>query len=112
MTIAEPSTTPKTEPFDAMAKEYDARFTDSLIGSAQRAAVWQEMDGLFRPGQRVLEINCGTGVDALHLSARGIQVVACDASPEMIAVARPRLDASTIRHHVDFKVLAIEQIRH
>ena len=84
----------RTAPFDAVADEYDARFTNSLIGRAQRESVWREMDRLFRPGQRVLEINCGTGVDALHLAARGIQVVACDASPEMIAVARRRLDAS------------------
>jgi len=97
-------------PFDAVAEEYDARFTNSLIGRAQRESVWLEMDRLFRPGQRVLEINCGTGVDALHLSARGIQVMACDASTEMIAVARRRSDGSTLRNNVDFRTLAIEQI--
>jgi ubiquinone/menaquinone biosynthesis C-methylase UbiE len=101
---------PRTEPFDAIAREYDAHFTNSLIGRAQRESVWLEMDRLFRPGQRVLDINCGTGVDAMHLSARGIHVVACDASQEMISVARQRLDTSTLRNHVDFRVLAIEQI--
>jgi ubiquinone/menaquinone biosynthesis C-methylase UbiE len=100
----------ETAPFDTMAEEYDRRFTNSMIGNAQRASVWMEMDRLFRPGQRIMEINCGTGVDALHLSARGIQVVACDASPEMIAVARRRLGASSIRNHVDFRILATEQI--
>ncbi len=77
--------TPRTEPFDAIAEEYDAHFTNSLIGRAQRASVWLEMDRLFRPGQRVLDINCGTGVDARRLCSHGIQVMACDASPEMIA---------------------------
>jgi ubiquinone/menaquinone biosynthesis C-methylase UbiE len=110
MTIATPSLTPKTAPFDAIAEEYDARFTNSLIGRAQRESVWSEMDRLFRSGQRVLEINCGTGVDAMHLSARGIQVVACDASTEMIAVARRRLNAPSAQSHVDFRTLATEQI--
>jgi SAM-dependent methyltransferase len=68
------------------------------------------LDRLFLPGQRVLEINCGTGVDAMHLSARGIQVMACDASTEMIAVARRRLNVSSVRNHVDFRTLATERI--
>ena len=97
-------------PFDGVAEDYDARFTSSLIGRAQRQSVWSEMDRLFRPGQRVLEINCGTGVDAMHLASRGIQVVACDASPEMIAVARRRLGSRVVRNHAAFRTLATEQV--
>lgn len=104
------SPTPMTAPFDAVADEYDARFTNSLIGRAQRASVWLEMDRLFRPGQRVLDINCGTGVDARYLCSRGIRVVACDVSPEMISVARRWLGKSTYRGRIDLRILAIEQI--
>src|SRR5208337_2607391 len=110
MTIAWQSPTHRTAPFDAVARAYDARFTSSLIGRAQRESVWLEMDRLFRPGQRILDINCGTGVDALHLAARGIHVVACDVSPRMLAVARRRLDASPHRHHADLRTLAIEHV--
>jgi SAM-dependent methyltransferase len=97
-------------PFDAVADEYDARFTDSLIGRAQRESVWREMDLRFQPGQRVLEINCGTGVDALRLATRGIQVLACDASKEMVALARRRLRGSARRNHVEFRTLEIERL--
>ena len=110
MTIDKPLPTPRIEPFDAVADEYDAHFTNSMIGRAQRESVWLEMDRLFHPGQRVLDINCGTGVDALHLAARGIHVVACDASREMVAVARRRREASPYGDHVDLRILAIEQI--
>jgi SAM-dependent methyltransferase len=109
MTIAVQPPTSRIAPFDAVARAYDDHFTNSFIGRAQRASVWREMDRRFRLGQRVLEINCGTGVDALHLAARGMQVVACDASAEMIAVARQRRDASPYRDHVDLRVLATEQ---
>jgi SAM-dependent methyltransferase len=74
--------------FDAIAETYDQNFVDSLIGGAQREAVWSVLDRLFRPGQRVLEINCGTGVDAIRLAGRGVSVLACDASSRMIEVAR------------------------
>ena len=100
----------KIDPFDAVAEEYDARFTNSAIGRAQRQSVWREMDRVFRPGQHILEINCGTGVDALHLASPDIRVCACDASPKMIDVARRRLEALPYRGSVEFRVLATEQI--
>jgi ubiquinone/menaquinone biosynthesis C-methylase UbiE len=68
-------------PFDALADTYDQTFTFSQIGRAQREAVTREMDRVFRPGGRVLEINCGTGVDAVCLASRGVEVLACDAAP-------------------------------
>ena len=98
------------KPFDVIAGQYDACFTNSKIGRTQRQSVWQELDRLFQPGQRVLDINCGTGEDALHLAARGIRVVSFDASAEMIAVARRKLEASAHQNYVDFRVLAIEEM--
>jgi ubiquinone/menaquinone biosynthesis C-methylase UbiE len=97
-------------PFDGIAEQYDACFTHSKIGRTQRLSVWQELDRHFQPGQRVLDINCGTGEDALHLADRGIRVVSFDASAEMITVARRKSAASAHRNHLDFRVLAIEQM--
>ncbi len=96
--------------FDAIAETYDRSFTESLIGQAQRRAVWRDLDRLFHPGQRILEVNCGTGVDALRLASRGISVLACDAAPRMIEVARRRLASSSPGASVDFRALAIEEI--
>ena len=46
----------------------------------------ESLEKAFRPGDRVLEIGCGTGVDACFLAERGVKVLACDSSPQMIAV--------------------------
>jgi SAM-dependent methyltransferase len=70
-------------PFDAAAARYDATFTDTALGRRLRSVAWSWMDGAFRPGDRVLELGCGTGADAVHLAERGVQVVATDASAEM-----------------------------
>jgi ubiquinone/menaquinone biosynthesis C-methylase UbiE len=77
--------------FDRLADSYDRSFTDSLIGRAQRNAVWKNLLRAFHPGDNILELNCGTGEDALFLASRGINVFACDASPRMIAQAEQRL---------------------
>jgi SAM-dependent methyltransferase len=101
-------------PFDALADTYDQVFTSSRIGSAQREAVNREMDRVFRPGQRVLEINCGTGVDAVYLASRGVEVLACDAAPRMIEVARRRAvrrsEEAGLRAPATFRVLETEKI--
>lgn len=104
------TTTTITETFDEIAVTYDSTFTNSVIGSVQRKSVWMEIDRTFTPAQRVLEINCGTGVDALHLASRGVHVTACDSSPRMIQVARQRTAPAEVSAIVDFRVLPNEQI--
>jgi SAM-dependent methyltransferase len=101
-------------PFDALADTYDQTFACSRIGRAQREAVTWEMDRVFRPGQRILEINCGTGVDAVHLASHGVAVLACDIAPRMIGAARQRANKaqleSRLRAPIEFRVLATERI--
>src|SRR5215470_2716808 len=78
-------------PFDAVAEDYDRTFTGSNVGRAQRTAVWKDLIRTFYAGDRILEIGCGTGVDACFLASRGVTVVACDSSPAMIAIADRRV---------------------
>src|ERR1700734_3972137 len=92
-------------PFDVLAEGYDRDFTFSRIGQAQRTAVWTELSRTFRSGDRVLEIGCGTGVDACFLAERGMKVVACDSSPAMIQVAARRVREMGTKA-VDLRVLA------
>jgi ubiquinone/menaquinone biosynthesis C-methylase UbiE len=96
--------------FDGVAAEYDKIFTDSQIGRAQRDAVWRVLVRTFHPGDRVLELNCGTGEDALFLGRRGVSVLACDASAEMVAVARRRLLAEAPWAPIEFEQLPTERI--
>jgi ubiquinone/menaquinone biosynthesis C-methylase UbiE len=77
--------------FDTLANSYDVMFTDSKIGRAQRDVVWELLGRVIEPGMRILELNCGTGEDALYLARKGAAVVACDASPRMLERAGNRL---------------------
>jgi ubiquinone/menaquinone biosynthesis C-methylase UbiE len=97
-------------PFDAVAASYDDTFSSSKIGQAQRAAVWTELARAFHPGDRTLEIGCGTGVDACFLAKRGVHVVACDSSPQMIAVTRRRIEENGLQQFVQTRVLRAEDI--
>jgi ubiquinone/menaquinone biosynthesis C-methylase UbiE len=97
-------------PFDAVAARYDETFTLSKIGQAQRASVWQELGRAFDSGDRVLEIGCGTGVDACFLAEHGVQVAACDSSAQMIAVTTRRIQERRHQNLVQPLVLCAEDI--
>jgi ubiquinone/menaquinone biosynthesis C-methylase UbiE len=96
--------------FDRIAQTYDGRFTDSLIGRAQRAAVWKVLTRTFRTRQNILELNCGTGEDAVFLAGQGITVFALDASRQMIARAQQRLRHNSPQLPIVFSELPTERI--
>ena len=96
--------------FDALATDYDVTFTQTRIGSLMRQAVWQRLDACFQPGQSILELNCGTGTDALYLGQRGVHVLATDVSQEMVALTRQKVMQAGLAHMVTVQQLAIEQL--
>lgn len=86
--------------FDAAAASYDARFSHHPSGRLVRAAVWRVADARWHAGGRVLDVGCGTGVDAVHLAARGLSVVAFDVSEAMVAQTRAAAAAAGLADRV------------
>lgn len=78
--------------FDKAAKDYDSDFTHSRIGLSQRARVWEYLESAIKTESisNVLELNCGTGEDAVFLSQLDCEVTATDVSKSMLAVARQK----------------------
>ena len=75
-----------------------------------RRAVWARCAARFSTGSRVLEMNCGTGEDALWLVQRGVQVLATDVSPAMLKLAQDKLAASPGSAAARFRRLAWEEL--
>ena len=99
----------RAEPaFDTLAPDYDASFTGSTIGRAMRRAVHRRLDALFQPGDRVLDLGCGTGEDALYLARRGIAVEAVERSPEMVIMARAKVERAGLGELIEVRGEAIE----
>lgn len=96
--------------FGPLAADYDADFSSSVLGSRLRAAVWRRLDAAFAAGDRVLDLGCGTGEDAVHLARRGVEVVAVDRSPEMVAVARAKIEAAGLGSMIEVRRTAIEDL--
>ena len=89
-------------PFDPAASTYDTVFTETTLAQWLRALVRAQIADIFRPGDQVLELGCGTGEDAVWLAQRGIRVTATDASEEMLQVARLKVEGNKLQDWVSF----------
>src|SRR5438128_11140539 len=77
--------------YDLIAASYDDVEGRNEISETVRRFSIEAALKVFRPGNRILELGCGTGRDAVALAQRGIRVDATDVSPAMIAATRARL---------------------
>ena len=96
--------------FDAFAENYDQQFVASRVGACMRRAVWTRCAARFAVGSRILEMNCGTGEDAMWLAARGMTVLATDASPAMLKVAEHKACVRELHGRIEFRELAWEAL--
>jgi SAM-dependent methyltransferase len=93
--------------YDGVAPEYDRQVRDSQW---MRAVLWQAYLRCFRPGQRVLDLSCGTGIDALYLVQHGLRVVGLDISPGMIAQLKLKASRLGLRGQVEAHVYDLNQL--
>ncbi|GEP49653.1 hypothetical protein FNO01nite_03250 [Flavobacterium noncentrifugens] len=94
--------------FDSAAAVYDETFTHSVIGKLQRGIVqrhFQKILDIQKP-KTILEINCGTGEDAIWLAKQNFKVTATDLSEKMIAVAKTKEN----QHKIIFKKADINEL--
>lgn len=77
-----------TQPgYDALADRYAAMFPGPYQSPIERHAVAAFVERIDGPGV-VVDVGCGIGHVAADLHRRGYDVVGCDPSPAMLAVAR------------------------
>lgn len=90
--------------FDGVAETYDISFSHSSIGRLQRKRVHAFLEkSLSKKAVDILEINCGTGEDAVWLGLKGHRIIATDRSSKMIEMVSLKIQ----QHHLDSRVRAI-----
>lgn len=83
---------PNVDGYDRWSAFYDSYPNPTVaIDELYLPALYREWRGL-----RILELGCGSGRHTVRLAAQGNQVLAVDASPGMLAVARPKLDSKLV----------------
>lgn len=97
---SEPSVTPGPRASDAAtiadafsrtARRYDEFADDHPHLRRMRGKVYRHLERVVPAGSRILELNAGTGTDAVHLASRGFRVHATDIAPGMLARLREKV---------------------
>lgn len=98
--MKETARTETVRAFDAHAQNYDATVETNALLQNMRAALWREVTRRVSPPARLLDMGCGTGIDAAYFARRGYTVTAIDASREMANQTRNRI----ARENLDVRV--------
>jgi len=98
--------------FDTVAQSYDASFTHSVIGIAQRNVVWSYLESALSPNDelKILELNCGTGEDALWFAKKGHKVLATDISEKMLEITQDKIHETNLLSRVQTMKIDIRKI--
>jgi SAM-dependent methyltransferase len=76
--------------FDSVAAIYDGPRGNNTLMQRMRALSWRLIAAQIPTPARLLDIGCGTGIDALHFARQGYSVLATDWSGQMVARAAAR----------------------
>jgi len=84
--------------FDIASTQYDTAFTFSNIGKAQRQMVFKYLNPILNKEKQlsILELNCGTGEDAIRFAKLKHDVLATDISEGMIKIASAKANSKNL----------------
>jgi demethylmenaquinone methyltransferase/2-methoxy-6-polyprenyl-1,4-benzoquinol methylase len=83
--------------------DYDRGIALLTLGRIRN--IRQRIAGMIAPGDRVLEVGCGTGALTMQCARRGAEITAIDISPHMLAVARRRSSAAGLADQIEWRLM-------
>ena len=72
--------------FDGVADNYDKHILGNPMNLWLRNRSVNYLCEIFRPGELVLEVGCGTGTETISLAKHGVRIIASDISSKMLEV--------------------------
>lgn len=97
-------------PFDHIASTYDSLFSRSAIGQMQRKRVWRYIESILPElkGFEMLELNCGSGEDAVLFGEGGFNIVATDISEEMLKITEKKAQQYSMQNKISSHFLDLD----
>jgi len=86
--------------FDKQAKVFDQLYSADMIIRYKRERVRAQVEKWLKPGSRILELNAGTGEDAVYFAGKGHYVHATDISASMLDHLEEKSKASGLKEMI------------
>jgi SAM-dependent methyltransferase len=99
-----------SEAFNGVAAIYDGPFGNNAAVQWMRAHLWRAVEAALPPATRLLDLGCGTGLDAAHFAARGHTVVGIDSSTEMVRRTAARAEQLGLSGRIVAREVGIHEL--
>lgn len=96
--------------FDSVSLDYDGPRGNNDLVQDMRAEMWRWLDRTIGPASDLLDLGCGTGLDAVRLARLGHRVTATDYSPGMIERTRERAEREGVGDRVRVVTLGAHEL--
>jgi SAM-dependent methyltransferase len=96
--------------FDSVAAGYDGPSGNNALIQRLRAQTMAAVTREVAPGSALLDLGCGTGLDAAYLARLGYRVTAIDWSSEMVHRTEQRAAEAGLADHLVARHLGIQEI--
>lgn len=96
--------------FDSVAADYDGSRGNNELIQDMRSEMWRWLDRTFAPRSRLIDIGCGTGLDAIRMARLGHQVTATDWSPKMAQRTSDRAASERLAERVQVLPLGAHEL--
>lgn len=93
--------------YDNIAKHYDAQLSSDFW---IRRILWERYLETFPRGSHLLDVGCGTGIDALFLARHGIHVTGIDISRSMVAVLLEKAESEGLSEYIEAYVAHLDEL--
>jgi SAM-dependent methyltransferase len=98
--------------FDSVAADYDGPRGNNALIQEMRTEMWRWLDATFTAPGRLLDLGCGTGLDAVRMAEVGHHVTATDWSHEMLGRTRARAISAGIAERVQVEAVGAHELEH
>lgn len=96
--------------FDSVAADYDGARGNNASIRAMRTEMWRWLDATFQVPGQLLDLGCGTGLDAIRMAAMGHRITATDWSGAMVARTSARADSTGLSGRVQALTIGAHEL--
>ena len=101
---------PVKEAFNRQSELFDAYEEKNEILKRMRRAVREHLLRHLRNGDCILELNAGTGMDAVFLAGKGFHVHAIDLSEGMLKKLEAKIILHSLQDNISFELLSFTEL--
>jgi ubiquinone/menaquinone biosynthesis C-methylase UbiE len=93
---------------ESAPRRYDLGIRLLTFGRVERA--YDRIASQVEPGERVLDVGCGTGALAIRAARRGAIVKGIDVNPEMLAIAREKARQEHLEEKIELEEKGVAEL--